>query len=381
MRWEKKARKSRLGRISDQQLLADAELMVDGVPTLAALILFGTQQALGRFLPQSEVVFEYRSNEVTGPPQQRKEFRKGFFSWYEQIWQLIDARNDLQHYQEGLFIWDIPTFDESVVRELVLNAVSHRDYRLHGSVFIRQYPRRLEVVSPGGLPEGITVENILWRHSPRNRRICETFQRCGLVERSGQGMNRIFETCIRHGKPAPDFAHTDQYQVSVALDGTVEDTRFVSMLSKIANEEQEHFTTEHFLVLDSIYRTGKVDPRFEKALKQLLDLGLVERVRRGTFVLARRLYSGLGKQAQYTRRRGLSAETNKQLLLQHIRQAGSMGAGMKELMEVLPSLTRNQVYRLLRQLRDQGSIRSEGRTRSARWFVADVDRSKGGDAI
>ena len=49
----------------------------------------------------------------------------------------------LQHFQQGLFVWDVPTFDERALREAVLNAVSHRDYRHSGSVFVRQYPRRV----------------------------------------------------------------------------------------------------------------------------------------------------------------------------------------------------------------------------------------------
>jgi len=370
-RWEQKARKARVGSLSDEQLLADAELTVNGSPTYGALILFGTHRALGRFLPQAEVVFEYRSSDATGPAQQREDLRAGFFSWYDQLWELIDRRNDLQHYQEGLFIWDIPTFDEAAVRELVLNAVSHREYRLQGSVFVRQYPRRLEVVSPGGLPEGITVENILWQQVPRNRRICEAFQRCGLVERSGQGMNRVFETCIRHSNPLPDFARTDKYQVSVTLHGTVQDPRFVALISKIADEEQEHFTTEHFLAFDAVYRTGKVDKRLAAAANRLLEIGLVERVRRGELVLARRLYAGLGKRAAYTRRKGLDKETNKQLLLRHIERSGHSGAPMAELMQVLPSLTRDQVRVLLRELRAEGRATVVGRTRAARWFTSE----------
>ena len=78
---------------------------------------------------------------------------------------------------------------------MLLNAVSHRDYRHPGSVFVRQFPRHIEIVSPGGFPPGITPENILDHQFPRNRRIAETFARCGLVERSGQGADRIVEEC------------------------------------------------------------------------------------------------------------------------------------------------------------------------------------------
>ncbi len=62
------------------------------------------------------------------------------------------------------------------VREAVLNVVSYHDYRHGGSVFVRQYPRRIEIVSPGEFPPGITATNALWQQSPRNRRIAEVLQ-------------------------------------------------------------------------------------------------------------------------------------------------------------------------------------------------------------
>ena len=138
----------------------------------------------------------------------------GFLPVLGKIGRLINLRNDLQHFQQGLFVWDIPTFNNRAVREALLNAVSHRDYRSGASVFIRQYPRRIEIVSPGGFPSGITPENILWQQNPRNRRIAEVLSKCGLVERAGQGFDLIFRECIRQSKPLPDFSRTDSHSVA-----------------------------------------------------------------------------------------------------------------------------------------------------------------------
>jgi len=63
---------------------------------------------------------------------QREEFRADFFACYDCIWELINLRNDKQHYHDGLFVFDIPTFNERVARESLLNAVSHRNYQLNG---------------------------------------------------------------------------------------------------------------------------------------------------------------------------------------------------------------------------------------------------------
>jgi len=367
--WSRKAGNPQLEKLSVEQLLSDSELLVDGRVTHAALVLLGAHRALGRLLPQAEVVYEYRSGEASGPAQQRLDLRRGFFLFFDELWQAIAARNEVQHYQEGLFIWDVPTFDETTVREAVLNAVAHRDYRLQGSVFVRQHPRRMEIVSPGGLPPDVTLENILWKQSPRNRRICEAFQRCGLVERSGQGMNRIYEGCIRQGKPLPDFRGTDEYQVALSLSGTVEDPRLVGFLEQVGQERLATFTTEHFLAVSQVHRSQKVEKELRGALGQLLDQGIVERVSRGKYVLSRRFFSFLGKTGEYTRKKGLDRETNRMLLLKHIRDSGKRGTQMEELMQVLPSLSRHQVSRLVRSLKEEGAVEQEGKTRGARWFA------------
>lgn len=370
-RWIRKSKNENLRRLSPEQLLSDAELITREGITYAALILFGTKEALSRHLAQSEVIFEYRSGEMTGPAQDRQEFRRGFFTVYEQLWGVINLRNDKQHFRDGLFVWDIPTFNEGAVREAILNAISHRDYRMAGSVFVRQYPRRLEIVSPGGFPPGITPENILWEQSPRNRRIAEAFARCGLVERSGQGMNMIYEACIKESKPKPDFIHTDPYHVWLTLHGEVQHPEFLRFLEKLGAERLESFTTQDLLVIDHIFRDESVPDGFKGNLMRLAEQGILERISRGRgtrYVLSRRFYKFIGKRGVYTRKRGLDRETNKALLVKHIHDNSVVGSKMKEFRQVLPSHSRSQIQVLLRELVREGKIHAHGLTRAARWY-------------
>jgi len=354
------------------RLLADAELVVGGKITYAALILLGTRQALGRFLGQAEVIFEYRSSNVPGPAAERHEFRAGFLSFLDQIWQAVNLRNDLQHFQHGLFVLDVPTFNERAIREAVLNAVSHREYRLGGSVFVRQYPRRIEIVSPGGLPAGINQENILWEQNPRNRRIAEVLARCGLVERAGQGFDLIFRECIRQSKPLPDFARTSEHSVWVTMHGEIQDPEFLRFLEEVGKERQATFTIEDYLVIDLVHREQAVPEHLAPRLQVLRDEGIIERVGhgRGTrHLLSRRFYRFLGKGGTYTRRKGLDRETNKALLLKHIGDSEPTGAVLREMQEVLPMLSRNQVQNLLRELKKEERIYVSGATMAARWHV------------
>ncbi|MBN2543375.1 putative DNA binding domain-containing protein [bacterium] len=369
--WIKKSGNQSLASLTVEQLLNDVEALVDGGLTYAAMVLFGTRKAIGRHLAQAEVVFEYRATNTAGPANERNEFRQGFFSFYSELWDLINLRNDIQHFQSGLFVWDIPTFSEQVIREGILNAVSHRDYQLGGSVFIRQYPRRLVIESPGGFPVGITEQNILDRQAPRNRRIADIFSKCGLVERSGQGMNLIFELSIKESKQLPDFTGTDQFQVFLNLFGEVQDYRFLQFLEKVGKETLELFSTEDFLLLDYIHRESRVPDKLQNRLRVLVEKGFVERFGRGRgvkYILSRRYYKMIDKKGSYTRKRGLDRETNKALLMKHINENKNSGSRLKELMQVLPNLTMPQVQTLLRELKSGNKIHKTGRTRGALWY-------------
>ena len=368
-KWIEKSGNKKLATRSKEQILIDCGAMTDAGVTYAALILFGKSEALVRFLPQAEIIFEYRSSEASGPANQREEFKSGFFTCYDRIWELVNLRNDKQHYQEGFFVFDIFTFNERVVREAILNAVSHRNYQFGGSIFVRQYRDRLVVESPGGLPFGITLDNILDRQLPRNRRIAEILSLCGMVERSGQGMNLMFELSVQEAKPLPDFTGTDEFFVSVTLNGLIIDKAMLSVINRISERSTELLSTEDFLVIDALYHDRPLNGKMQARLPRLVEMGIVEHIGRKKYVLARSLYAATGKTGVHTRHVGLDKDTNKALLLKHIRQNNDVGTPFKELQQVLPGLTRGQIQRLMQELKDSHQVYPQGKTSAARWFA------------
>jgi len=370
-RWAERTRDERKVAWTDVEILTNAELLVEGVPTYAALILFGTRAALGRRLAQAEIVFEYRSSEGSGPAADREEFREGFFLCHDALWQKINLRNDRQSYQDGLFRVELPTFDEVSVREALLNAVAHRDYRQGGSIFVRQFAHRLEVVSPGGLPLGITPENILDRQSPRNRRLAEALAKCGLIERSGQGMNLMFEQAIRQGKPLPSLAGTSAHEVRLTLDGLVKRPAFVRFMERLGAERLRSYSTYDFLTLDYLHREEPLPDYLKARLPGLIEGGAVESIGHGKgtrYLLSHRLYAELGAKGVRTRKKGLDRETNKALLVTHIQDNQATGSKMEELRQVLPAQSRSQIQVLLRELVRQAAVHVHGATRAARWY-------------
>jgi ATP-dependent DNA helicase RecG len=335
----------------------------------------GSSKALGRHLASAELVYEYRTKDSSIPAQKRINFRDAFLKFYDAIWNEIELRNEIHPYQIGARILIIPTFNERVVREALLNAVTHRDYRLSGSVFVKQYPTRLMVESPGGFLPGITKENVLSRHQPRNRRLAETLARLGFVERSGQGIDLMFEKSIREGKATPDFSGTDDYQVLVTLNGEIKNPRFVTFLEQVGKEKGIEFTVEDLIVLDHIFRDQPIPDKLLSRLKGLEEEGLIERHRKH-YVLARRFYGMIGKKGVYTRKVGLDRDAQEQLLEKHIRENDMDGSTMTELMQVLHNLSRAQVSAIIKRLARADRIHVRGVTKNARWYYGPKPESE-----
>ena len=198
-------------------------------------------------------------------------WREPFFKIHDEIWSVINARNLRIPFQEGFFQREIFAFSEKPVREALLNVVTHRDYTLgKRSIFINASPLEFVIESPGGFLPGITPENVLYKREWRNRCVAETFERAGLVERSGQGMDDIFEKTIREGKGLPDLFESDDFSVRLKIPAQVKDRNFILFLEKIAQEKQITFSFEEIYALETIREKNKVSS-ITGAMKDILE--------------------------------------------------------------------------------------------------------------
>jgi ATP-dependent DNA helicase RecG len=181
----------------------------------------------------------------------------------------------------------------------------------------------------------------------------------------------MFEECIKESKPRPDFTGTDDFQVFLTLRGDVQDVRFLRFLEQVGRETLQSFTTEDLLVLDTLRHQNAVPENLVPRLQILRDRGLVETIGRGKGIknfLAKQLYVAIGDKAGYTRRRGLDRETNKALLFKHLENYKAEGSQLRDLLKVLPNLSRGQVQTLMKELKQEGKAYSKGKTKGGRWF-------------
>jgi ATP-dependent DNA helicase RecG len=161
----------------------------------------------------------------------------------DKVWEYINqpASNPQLHYNDGPYIFDVPSFNEEVVREAILNAVCHRSMKIQSDVVIKQYPDSLTITNAGGFPSGVDANNILTINStPRSKLMSEILQKTGLVERSGQGVDKMFYHCILEGKALPDFGGTDPYQVSLTFKAPILDEGFVRFIRHEQNKREDN---------------------------------------------------------------------------------------------------------------------------------------------
>ncbi len=211
---------------------------------------------------------------------------------------------------------------------------------------------------------------------PRNPLLADAVKRIGLAERTGRGIDLIFQGLLRYGRPAPDYRRSDSQSVVVVLPGGDAD---LDVLRIVIDEEKR---LGHSLPIDSMIalvllrherrietsRLAREIQRDEiaarKVLERLVEAGLVEAhgVKKGrTYTLSPRVYKGLGQPGDYIRQAGFDPIQQEQMVLQFARNHGKITR--KEAAE-LCRINEDQARRLLRKLFGENKLRRTGRGRA-----------------
>lgn len=165
---------------------------------------------------------------------------------------------ELAYYDEfpnGLFRNKIRHYDERLIRELLINAIAHKSYTISGDIFIKVYPDRLEITNPGGLPLGITKDNILHSVSRRNPHLIRLLHDLKLMEGEGSGYDLIYEITGRDSKPFP-VVYSDYSTTSVTQYSKIMDEEAVLLIDFIAKNYQ--LSQKEYIVLGIVVRHNKV---------------------------------------------------------------------------------------------------------------------------
>jgi ATP-dependent DNA helicase RecG len=155
----------------------------------------------------------------------------------------------------GLFRKQLRNYPKEVIRELLINAIAHKRYTISGDIFIEVYPDKMVFTNPGGLPLGITAENILHERHRRNPHLIQTLHDLGLMEGEGSGYDLIYEKLVREIKPLPVIESTIN-KTSVTIYSGVVDKEALEILDYVSKHYQ--LSQKEYIVLGLVASEKKI---------------------------------------------------------------------------------------------------------------------------
>ena len=340
------------------------------------LLLFGRQEALATALPGHEIAFQRLSGERMKV--------NDFFRWpllraMDELEGRFRAANQEEEFFVGMIRIGVPDYPERAYREGVANALIHRDYARLGTVHVQWHDDRVQISSPGGLPEGVRLDNLLVTDPrPRNPRLADAFKRAGIVERTARGIDTIFREQLRGGRPAPSYDRSNETGVTLILPGGKANLDFVRLVVE-EGRENGALNLQELLLLNHLWLerqttsaegaevVQRTPAETRRHLGRLVEAGLVEsrgRGKRQSYILASSTYRRLGLEAEYVRRRGFDPLQQEQLVLQYVNAHGRIARRhAAELCKIGPA----QATRLLRRLVGKGTLAMHGQKRGT-WY-------------
>lgn len=349
--------------LSTEQILCDLDLIRETKLTYASLMLLGTTEAIKKHLPHSMVSLEYRNEEHKIQFDKREIFCEAFYIMINKLWNAIDIRNGKVPIQEGPYIFDIPFFNEEVIRESIHNAITHRNYHLKSEVLIKQYPNKLVISNPGGFPLGVNLNNLLKVNStPRNRLLCEVLLKTGIVEKSGQGVDKIFYQSLKEAKEVPSYSDSDDYQVTLKLSALVKDKAFALFIKHAHKDLKINLSVDEIIELEKIRAESDRNNLNFDVIQTLLNKGLVEKFGKGRgikFILSKEYYEFTGQKGKYTSQKDVDTGTILLEIIKHLEEFKTSKIG--DFVDIFKNrLSRSQVRYVVSKFVDDKFLSREG---------------------
>ena len=330
---------------------------VDGkiYPTVTGMLLIGKESSIEKLMPTAKASFQVlegtkvRVNiETSGP----------LLEVFEKFETYVDAWNPEREIEYGLFRTAIPEFDKAAFREGLINAFCHRDYTMLGTVRVLIDDEGMTISSPGGFIDGVSVDNLLTvEPHGKNPALADALKRIGLAEKTGRGIDRIYEGSIIYGRPWPDFSETTSTNVKLFIQRAKADNRFTKLIA------DEPLSIYSLMILSLLKNERRMDlarvvsmthlseSKIRSSIENLIEDGLIEGSGNGksrTYTLSGRVYKESNQSIQYVRQTGIEKVAYPEMILKLARTQD--GIITKQDVAELLMITPNQAYSEIKKL-------------------------------
>lgn len=353
------------------------------IPTIAGILMIGRVSAIRRHVPTHDSSFQVLSGTDI---KVNEDICLPLLSAIEKIKMHAEAWNPEQEIQMGLFRMSVSDFDKRAFREALINAFSHRDYSKMGRVRVAVSDDGLTIANPGGFIEGVSVKNLLTAEPHgRNPNLADALKRIGLAEKTGRGVDRIFEGALIYGNPLPDYCGSTSVTVSLFIPRSRPDPQ----IAKLASDEHKRLGRPLSLNTLLVYNALKDMPRSklaeiadatnltEIAVKAILDAsaecGIVDIAGSGrncAYVLSERVYATDSKRSGAIRGGDIGEDRYQEMIIALAKENDFISRS-----DVVRHLhvDESKAYRLLKALALRGILRPANKGRYAKYGYCGED--------
>lgn len=363
-------------RLSDTDLLRSLGVLAgDGSLLLAGLLLAGKPEAIREHLPHAR--WQFRRMKSDTDYDQAEDGTDCLPIALKRLRELVGANNPIVTIPGVLVHPEFPRYPALALRELIVNALAHRDYEVPGAVTLKLYPDRLELSNPGGFVGGVTAQNILHHpSSPRYPAMFQALARMRLANASNLGVPRVFRDLLTEGKEPPAYWSSSQ-AIRVSIKGQKARAEFLELMHRFSELDVDDLMVIHYLTRHREVPTHTVAEICQRSMEEGREIlgRLVAHWRlaeacggtgRGRYYrLSRGAYDLLINTLEYRIDRRLSIENAKARVLAALVDGPLANAEIREITQ----MGRLQVARLMSTLQSARLVRLDRRGRASRWSL------------
>lgn len=350
------------------------------IPTMTGLLLLGKTDSLARLVPTAKATFQVlegtnvKVNEETSKP---------ILEVLELFQSYIKPWNSENEFEYDLFRIPVPEFSYAAIREGLINAFCHRDYSMLGNVRVLIDDEGMSITNPGGFIEGVNINNLLIvEPHGRNPALTDALKRIGLAEKTGRGIDRIFEGSIVYGRPLPDYSESTSRNVRLYLRRAKADIAFAKLITSEKKRDNKGLSIYALMILSCLreYRRSSLDQiaeltklpknKLTVSLEQLVERGTIEAVGKGktrSFMLCKRYYYNNNSNMQYVRQSGIDDVRHEELVIKLARTQNGIFT-KRDVMELL-GLSDTLAYNLIKRMTANGEIELSQSGRYAKYKI------------
>lgn len=337
------------------------------VPTVTGMLLLGKEERIAELIPTAKATFQVlegmavRINEDSSKP---------LLELFENYETYIRAWNPERETEYGLFRIPIPEFDWSAFREGLVNAFCHRDYTMLGRVRVSIDDEGLSISNPGGFIDGVNLKNLLTvEPHGRNPALADALKRIGLAEKTGRGIDRIFEGSIVFGRPWPDYSESTSQMVKLFIQRAKADLAFAKIVSDEKNRQGKSLSIYNLMILSVLNSERRItidrivevtnlsENKIRTAIELMIEQGLIEASGRGknrTFILGAKIYKENKEAIQYVRQADIDSIRYPEMIIKLANTQN--GIVTKQNVAELLKVTPNQAYSYIKKLQKEGKL-------------------------